>query len=74
MKDFYHNTRSVIDNFNLIQNKILTSPDETTQDEEELLDNFCVYLAHALIKDTGTGQLAREELVKVADIINIVVG
>lgn len=74
MKDFYHNTRLVIDNFNLIQNKILTSPDETTQDEEELLDNFCVYLAHALIKDTGTGQLAREELVKVADIINIVVG
>ena len=37
------------------------------------MSNFCIYLAHALIKDTGTGATSREELSKMADIINDVV-
>ena len=47
--------------------------EETSDEEDEFLDNFCIYLAHALIKDTGTSQRPREELCKVANIINDVV-
>ena len=73
MKDFYKNTRATIDLFNQVQDKIMNDSAEATDEECEVLDNFCIHLAHALIKDTGTGQLAREELSKVANIINDVV-
>lgn len=70
MKDFYIHTRSVLDRYNYIQEKIKTSSIELAVDEDEFLQNYCIYLAHALIKDTGYGQQSREELEKVADIIN----
>ncbi len=74
MNDFYENTRECIDRYNQIIDKIMNNYDEETSDEEdEFLDNFCIYLAHALIKDTGTSQRPREELCKVANIINDVV-
>lgn len=73
MKDYYNNTRECIDRYNRIAQKIKTSPTETTEDQDEFLANFCIYLAHALIKDTGFSDAAREELGKVADIINDVI-
>ena len=72
MKDYYPNTRAKLDAYNTICDKILTSQEEATDDEDELLQNFSIHLAHALIKDTGGGQQAREELAKAADIINVV--
>ena len=74
MKDFYPNTRKCIDKYNQISDEIFNGEKETSDEQEEFIMNFCVHLAHALIKDTGGGQLAREELVKVADIINIICG
>lgn len=72
MKDYYSNLRQIIDEYNSISDKVKTGIEELTNEEDEFMDNFSVYLAHALIKDTGSGQLAREELCKVADIINII--
>ena len=73
MKDYYENVRNVIDEYNQIMDKISHSEETTTNDEDEVLQNFCIYLAHALIKDTGFGQQSREELAKVASIINDVI-
>lgn len=73
MKDFYPNTRNVIDKYNQVQDRIMRGNEESTEAEDEVLANFCLHLAHALIKDTGTGQLAREELCRVADIIKDVI-
>ena len=73
MKDYYENTRNCIDKFNAVQEKIKTHTDTTNNDEDEFLHNFCLHFAHALIKDTGYGQQSREELEKVADIINDVI-
>ena len=73
MKDYYPRTRKVIDEYNNICDKVATSLNELTEDEDEFIQNFCLHLAHALIADTGGGQLAREELEKVADIINDVI-
>lgn len=73
MKDFYKNTRDLIDKFNQVINEINTSSSEISDEQDEFLMNFCIYLAHALIKDTGGGETAREELGKMADIINDVI-
>ena len=73
MKDYYKNVRSVIDRYNQVLNKICTSTEETNEDDDEFLQNFCIYLAHALIKDFGYGAVSREELGRVADIINDIV-
>ena len=73
MKDYYINTRNCIDTYNAIQDKIQNHIDTTNETEDEFLHNFCIYFAHALIKDTGFGQTSREELEKVADIINDVI-
>lgn len=51
MTDFYKNTRACIDEYNAIVNKIYTSAEETTDEEDEKLQNHCLYLAHALIRD-----------------------
>lgn len=51
MKDFYANVRECIDDYNRILDKICTSPHETTDAEDERLQNHTLYLAHALIKD-----------------------
>lgn len=73
MKDYYENTRNVIDKYNQIHNKVYNDPDETFSEEDEFLQNFCLHFAHALIKDTGYDGRDREELCKVADIINDVI-
>ena len=73
MKDYYKNTRKCIDQYNQILNKIKTCDECTVDDEDEFLANFCIYLAHALIKDHGFGSISREELSKIADIINDVI-
>lgn len=73
LKDYYINTRSILDRYNYVQEKIKTSHIELAADEDEFLQNYCIHLAHALIKDTGYGQQSREELEKVADIINDVI-
>ena len=73
MKDFYSHTRDCIDKYNFIANKIKNNEEDTTENEDEFMGNFCIYLAHALIQDVGFGGLAREELMKTADIINCVV-
>lgn len=72
-QDYYPATRQVIDKYNMVVNKIYDDPEETYEDEDEFLQNFCIHLAHALIKDTGYDSRDREELCKVADIINDVV-
>lgn len=74
MKDFYKNTRQTIDTYNSVLDYIQNGAEEISNEQDEFLTNFNLHLAHALIKDTGEGQVAREELVKVADIINIVCG
>ena len=71
--DYYPNTRQTIDRYNQVINKIYDDPNETYEEEDEFLHNFCLHLAHALIKDTGYGQESREELGKIADIINDVI-
>ena len=73
MKDYYSNTRQIIDKYNETMDTICNSSSETSDEQDEFLTNFCIYLAHALIKDTGYGDIAREELGKVADIINDVI-
>ena len=74
MKDFYKHTRECIDKYNQILDKYMNyTLDDAHEDEDEFFDNFCIYLAHALIKDTGTSQTPREQLSKVADIINDVI-
>ena len=70
MTDYYYNIRNCIDNYNFICNRIKTSTNETTDEEDEFIQNFCMYFAHALIKDTGYGQNARDELRRIAAIIN----
>ena len=73
MKDYYKNTRSCIDTYNEVVERILHGTNESTNEDDEFMANFCLYLSHALIKDTGEGQMARSELSKVADIINDVI-
>ena len=51
MTDFYKNTRACIDEYNAIVNKIYRNTEETTDEEDEKLQNHCLYLAHALIRD-----------------------
>ena len=73
MVDFYSHTRACIDKYNIIADKIKNNDEDTTEDEDEFMGNFCLYLSHALIQDVGFGGLAREELGKTAKIINCVV-
>ncbi len=73
MKDYYINTRNCIDEYNNLQEKIKSCMCELNDEQDEFLINYPIYLAHALIKDTGTGQVARDELGKVADIINDII-
>ena len=70
MKDLYKYTRECLDKYNQVYDTICKAPDETTNEQDEFLQNFCIHLAHALIKDTGYDSRDREELCKIADIIN----
>ncbi len=73
MKDYYKNTRKCIDEYNYVQEKMANSPHVTDEVEDEFVQNFCIHFAHALIKDTGFGQTSRDELERIADIINDVI-
>ena len=73
MEDFYKNTRACIDEYNRIQDKMRNCADETTDDEDEIIYNHCIYLAHAIIKDCGMSKVARQEMGRMADIINDII-
>lgn len=73
MKDYYKNTRACINEYNRIVNKVVTCEQELTDKEEEKLDNHCLYLAHALLKDIGPAGTAREELEKMCNVIKDVI-
>ena len=73
MRDYYKNTREIFNRYNLVSEQIKNGIDCTSEDDDEFMQNFCIHLAHALIKDTGFGGKSRDELVKVADIINDVI-
>lgn len=73
MKNYFQNTTKLINQYNQVLNKICTGDSDTTDDEDEFLVNFCLYLAHALIKDYGMGGVARDELLKCATIIEDVI-
>lgn len=73
MEDFYKYTRECINEYNRIQNKMRTFEEETTDEEDEKIYNHCVYLAHALVKDCHMSEAARDEMGKVADIINDII-
>ena len=70
MIDYYKNVRNCIDEYNRIQDKIRNCEEPTTGIEDEFLQNHCIHLAHALIKDAGYGSRSREEMCKMADIVN----
>lgn len=70
MKDYWENTRELFDKYNQIADKIFNCLTEEASDEEdEFFANFSLYLAHALLKDYGTGGVARDELLRSAKII-----
>lgn len=70
MTDYWKYTRELFNKYNILMNKICTNiNEETTDAEDEFLTNFALYLAHALLKDYGTGGTARDELRRVAKII-----
>lgn len=70
MKNFYPNTTECIEKYNQIQDKMYNSEETTTDNEDEFVLNFCLYLAQALVADAMFSEKAREELTKTADIIN----
>lgn len=73
MTNYFKNTTDLIDKYNQVINKIRTSKNETTDEDDEFMINFCIYLAHALIKDYGDGGIARSELLRCAKIIKDVI-
>lgn len=70
MKNFYPNTTKCIEKYNQISDKVSNGDESTTDEEDEFLLNFCIYLAQALVADAMFSEKAREELTKTADIIN----
>ena len=47
--------------------------EDTTDEEDEKIYNHCIYLAHAIIKDCGMSKVARQEMGRMADIINNII-
>jgi len=71
MKNYYYNTISCIEKYNEIMDSA-NSGSFPADNDEEFLQNFFIYFAHALIKDAGRTRFNREELSRMADIINFV--
>lgn len=69
MKNYYKNTTECIEKYNQIVDVIINYERETTDEEDEFIQNFCIYFAHALIKDYPG---SKDEICKVAGIINTV--
>lgn len=66
MTDYFKTTRAYLDEYNRIQEKIKTSPVETTDSEDAFLDSFIYYLTNGLMVDLGYN---RRELMQIKDIL-----
>ena len=66
MTDYFKTTRAYLDEYNWIQEKIKTSPVETTNSEDTFLDSFIYYLTNGLMVDLGYN---RRELTQIKDIL-----
>ena len=66
MTDYFKTTRVYLDEYNRIQEKIKTSPVETTDSEDAFLDSFIYYLTNGLMVDLGCN---RRELTQIKDIL-----
>ena len=74
MKNFYENTFACLNRYNELQDLMEFHYDSTTEEQDEFVINFPVYLAHALIKDTGFGRESRRQLRQAAEIIKAMCG
>ena len=66
MTDYFKMTRAYLDKYNQIQEKIKTSPVETTDSEDNFLDSFIYLLTNGLMTDLGYN---RQELIQMRDIL-----
>lgn len=66
MTDYFKTTREYLDEYNRIQEKIKTSPVETTDSEDVFLDSFIYLLTNGLMIDLGYN---RQELTQMRDIL-----
>ena len=66
MKDYFEQTRVYLDEYNRLQDKIKTSPTETTDSEDTFLDSFIYYLTNGLMVDLGYN---RQELTQMRNIL-----
>ena len=66
MTDYFKTTRAYLDEYNRIQEKIKTSPVETTDSEDNFLDSFIYLLTNGLMIDLGYN---RQELIQMRDIL-----
>lgn len=66
MEKYFKQTMVCIDEYNRIQNKIKTSPVETTDSEDTFLDSFIYYLTNGLMADLGYN---RRELTQMRNIL-----
>lgn len=66
MTDYFKTTRAYLDEYNRIQEKIKSSPVETTDSEDIFLDSFIYLLTNGLMIDLGYN---RQELTQMRDIL-----
>lgn len=66
MTDYFKTTRVYLDEYNRIQEKIKSSPVETTDSEDVFLDSFIYLLTNGLMIDLGYN---RQELTQMRDIL-----
>ena len=66
MTDYFKTTRAYLDEYNRIQEKIKSSPVETTDSEDTFLDSFIYLLTNGLMIDLGYN---RQELIQMRDIL-----
>lgn len=66
MTDYFKTTKAYLDEYNRVQEKIKTSPVETTDSEDIFLDSFIYLLTNGLMSDLGYN---RQELTQMRDIL-----
>lgn len=66
MTDYFKTTRAYLNEYNRIQEKIKSSPVETTNSEDTFLDSFIYLLTNGLMIDLGYN---RQELTQMKDIL-----
>ena len=67
MKNYFENTVDCIEQYNAVMDVICNGEEETTDEQDEFLQHYSLYLAHALLKDYGHSP---ELLTRTADVIN----